>query len=87
MPMTYPERPPVSPLLAIPFGILAVSTASIFIRYAQTGGVPSIAIAAWRLSLATLILLPIVWLRYRPDLKRLAGRELALALLSGLFLA
>jgi drug/metabolite transporter (DMT)-like permease len=85
--MTHPERPAVPPLLAIPFGILAVSAASIFIRYAQAGGVSSIAIAAWRLSLATLILLPIVWLRYRSELKRLAGRELALALLSGLFLA
>jgi hypothetical protein len=38
--------------------ILATSTASIFIRYAQAAGAPSLVIAAVRLTIATLILAP-----------------------------
>jgi drug/metabolite transporter (DMT)-like permease len=79
--------PPIPPALAIPFGILAVSTASIFIRYAQADGAPSLVIAAWRLSLAALILAPIALLRYRAELKTLDRRGRVFALLSGLFLA
>lgn len=81
-----PRRPQVNPFLAIIFGILAVSTASIFIRYAQAYA-PSLVIAAWRLSLATLVLVPAALTRYRPELKRMTRKELALGLLSGAFLA
>jgi drug/metabolite transporter (DMT)-like permease len=81
------KRPLVSPALAIPFGILAVSTASIFIRYAQAAGVSSLVIAAWRLSLASLILAPLALFRYRNELGALDRRDLTLALLSGIFLA
>ncbi len=82
-----PSRPPIPPALAIPFGILAVSTASIFIRYAQADGAPSLVIAAFRLSIATLVLAPVALSRYRGELRNLKGRELSLALLSGFFLA
>jgi drug/metabolite transporter (DMT)-like permease len=81
-----PSRPQVNPFLAIFFGILAVSTASIFIRYAQAYA-PSLVIAAWRLTLATLALAPAVLIRSRPELKRMTRYELALGLLSGIFLA
>jgi len=81
------DRPLISPLLAIPFGILAVSTASIFIRYAQAENVSSLVIAAWRLTLASLILTPIVIGRHRDELRSLTHREIFLALLSGFFLA
>jgi len=85
--MSTPSRhPQVNPFLAIIFGILAVSTASIFIRYAQAFA-PSLVIAAWRLSLATLVLTPAALTRYRPELKRMTRNELALGLLSGIFLA
>ncbi len=82
-----PDRPIIPPLLAIPFGILAVSTASIFIRYAQAENVSSLVIAAWRLTLASLILAPLVLARHRDELRQLTRRELILALLSGFFLA
>ncbi len=86
--MTSPQnRPAISPAAAIPFGILAVSTASIFIRYAQTDGAPSLVIAAIRLSLATLVLSPLALFRHRHELRALQRRELGLALLSGLLLA
>lgn len=79
-------HPRVNPFLAIVFGILAVSTASIFIRYAQANA-PSLVIAAWRLSLATLVLAPTALTRCRSELKRITPKELALGLLSGVFLA
>ncbi len=68
-------------------GILAVSTASIFIKFSQNEGVSSIVIAAFRLALATLVLAPLALTRYRPQLLQLTIREWLLALLSGLFLA
>jgi drug/metabolite transporter (DMT)-like permease len=68
------------------FGILAVSTAAIFIRYAQAYA-PSLVIAAYRLALASLLLAPVAWLRCRKELLALSRQELGLALLSGLFLS
>lgn len=68
-------------------GIMAVSTAAIFIRFAQQEGAPSIVIAAARLTIASLVLAPFALTRYQTDLRRLHGREWVLALLSGLFLA
>jgi drug/metabolite transporter (DMT)-like permease len=78
--------------LVIAFGILAVSTASIFIRYAQAAGVPSLVIAAGRLLFASLILAPITVVTRRAELAQLgrgpSGRALlGLGLLSGGFLA
>jgi drug/metabolite transporter (DMT)-like permease len=67
-------------------GILAVSMASIFIRYAQVYA-PSLVIAAYRLSIATLVLAPFSLIRHRSELRSLSRLELGLALLSGFFLA
>lgn len=66
--------------------ILAVSTASIFIRFAQAEA-PSLVIAALRLTFATLLLAPIAWTRYRDELKSLRRAEVTLMVISGLFLA
>lgn len=68
-------------------GILAVSTAAIFIRLAQNEGAPSIVIAAARLGLASVILAPLALGRYRSELGRLEWKEWRLAILSGVFLA
>jgi drug/metabolite transporter (DMT)-like permease len=68
-------------------GILAVSTASIFIKFAQHAGAPSIVIAAFRLTLATLGLAPFALIRHRFALRQLTRREWFLVLLSGVFLA
>jgi drug/metabolite transporter (DMT)-like permease len=80
------EKPPVYMPLAIGIAILAVSTASILIRLAQQDA-PSITIAALRLTLATLVLAPVVLVRNRTELRSLTGRQLGLALISGVFLA
>lgn len=72
--------------MGLGLGLLAVSTASLFIRYAQADGAPSLVIAAWRLSLATLVLLPWVAGRHRAELRRLTAGEWSLVAASGIFL-
>jgi drug/metabolite transporter (DMT)-like permease len=80
------RQPRVSPILAIGFGILAVSTASIIIRYAQLY-TPSLVIAAYRLAIATVVLAPIGLIRHSSELRLRKRWEILLALISGLFLA
>lgn len=75
----------ISPILGLSFGILAVSTASIFIRFAQ-GQAPSLVIAAGRLSIATLLLAPFVMVRSWGELKSLSKRIFGFLILAGIFL-
>src|SRR6185369_9167424 len=72
--------------LALVIAILAVSTSSIFIRFAQEEA-PSLVIAALRLTFATLLLAPIALLRHRNELTSLTRNELTLGIFAGLFLA
>ena len=68
-------------------GILAVSTASLFIRFAQQDA-PSIVIAAYRLTLATVFLLPFALPRFSGEVIRaLKKKDVFLIILSGTFLA
>jgi drug/metabolite transporter (DMT)-like permease len=71
---------------ALGFALLAVSTASIFIRFAQQEA-PSLVIAAGRLAIASLVLAAPALARHREEIRRLGRRDLALAVLSGLALA
>jgi drug/metabolite transporter (DMT)-like permease len=80
------SAPRLSPLFGIAIGVAAISTASIFIRLAQTAGAPSLTIAALRLAFASLVLLPFAWLRCRAELATLSARDLLVCLLSGTFL-
>jgi drug/metabolite transporter (DMT)-like permease len=73
-------------LLSLGVGIIAISFASIFIRFAQDEGVPSLSIAAWRLIIASVVLLPYAWATRRDEIQSLTGREWVLLLVSGLFL-
>jgi len=68
-------------------GVLIVSTASILIRWAQAEGVPSLAIAAWRLTLASMVLLPLMWIKAGAEVRALPRGRLLLAAASGVFLA
>lgn len=76
----------ITPQLILIIGILAVSTASIFIRYSQEYA-SSLVVATYRLGIAALLLAPIALLTRRSELRRIRMRELRLALLSGVFLA
>ena len=71
---------------AIIIAIIAVSTASLFIRFAQQEA-PSLVIAALRLTFASLMLAPLALIRYKEELIALSKKEILLALLSGFFLA
>jgi drug/metabolite transporter (DMT)-like permease len=75
-----------APSLALGVAILAVSTASVFIRYAQAQA-PSLVIAAYRLTLAALILAPIAGLNNRAELRRLERADWRWAMGAGTFLA
>jgi len=81
------KKPPLPPHVGLMLGVFAVSTASIFIKFAQQQGVDSIVIAAFRLGIATIVVSPIVVIKYRNELLRLSFREIGISLLSGAFLA
>lgn len=67
--------------------ILAVSTASIFIRFAQADGAPSLVIAALRLTFAAFLLSPLALTRHWRALSNLSRRAILLSVLAGIFLA
>ena len=70
--------------LVLTIGVISVSTAAVFIRLADA---PSLVIAAYRLCLASLIIVPVAWARSGDELRRLSRQNILLALLSGAFLA
>lgn len=71
--------------LALLGAILAVSTSSIMIRFAQQEA-PSLAIAAYRLSMATLILIPAAWGK-RDEIRKISKKAWIWMGISGIFLA
>lgn len=78
--------PAMPPAVGILIGVAAVSTASIFVRFAQSAGAPSLAIAALRLTFASLVLLPFALARCRDEYRALSKRDVGAAVLSGAFL-
>lgn len=81
-----PPKPPFNPYAVLGIGVIAVSTASIFIRFAQSE-VNSIVIGAYRLTIAAAILSIPTLLRYRKPIIDLNWRDRILGLGSGIFLA
>lgn len=73
------------PAVILGIGIVAVSTASLFIRFAQESS-SSLVIAAGRMAVATLVLAPIALTGYRHELKAMSRRQLMLLALGGIFL-
>jgi drug/metabolite transporter (DMT)-like permease len=74
------------PYVALVVGVLAASTAAIFVRLAQAESAPSLVLAAARLCVATVILTPIVWRRHRHDVRAVSLSDLKWALVSGVVL-
>jgi len=76
--------------LSLPFAlltaILAVSTSSVLIRFAQADA-PSLVIAALRLTCAVVLLAPLALTRHREELQNLRRSEIVLGAISGIFLA
>jgi len=73
-------------LLSLGIGIVAISCASILIRFALAEGVPALSVAAWRLIFASLVLLPYAWATRRDEIRDLSRREWALLTAAGVFL-
>jgi len=63
-----------------------MSASAILIRLARSASAPALIIAAYRLSFASLLLLPYALIRHRADLVRLGRRDWLAALTSGAFL-
>ncbi len=78
------SRLPIGAVLA--FAIVAAAFSSIFIRFAQSEA-SSLVIAAYRLAIASLLLSPILVLRYRSELRSLSRSDSRYSLAAGLFLA
>lgn len=76
----------ITPFIGLFFGILSVSTASIFIRFAQNEA-SSIVIAAIRLSTASLLITPVAYFQYKKHLFDITKKELLFLILSGFFLS
>lgn len=83
--MNRSTQPEIPPMLGLVFAILAVSTSSLFIRLAQTEA-PSLAIAAWRLTLASCVLVPLAWGRNKAEIRGLRRKTVGLLILAGIFL-
>jgi len=78
------STPSFNPYVVLICGILGVSTGSIFARLADA---PALVTAAYRVGLASLILIPLAYWRARDELRNLSFHDIKLGILSGLFLA
>lgn len=81
-----PSPKNLNPIIATLAGIVFVSTASLFIRFAQAEA-SSLVIAAARLTIASLVLVPLALVRNSKAPVHLTWQEWGKGLLSGLFLA
>ena len=66
--------------LIVLLGVLGVSASSVLVRLSTA---PSLILVFYRVGMATLLLAPWVWLRYRQEVKKLSAREVLLCLGSG----
>lgn len=74
----------LKPYVTLFAGVLAVSFAAVFIRLAEA---PPLVIAAYRLTIAAVILIPVAAVRSGSSLKKLSRRDVFLVLLSSVFVA
>lgn len=78
---------PFVPYLALAIAVITVSSSAPMIREAQAEGIPSLAIAAWRLAIAAAVLLLVSRLRGIRWPEKVRRREIRWLLISGVFLA
>jgi drug/metabolite transporter (DMT)-like permease len=75
------------PFAVLAVGVVAVSTASILIRYAQSAGMGELAIAAYRLLFAAVLLTPFALAVGVRALRTFIGRDWVRIALAGILLA
>jgi drug/metabolite transporter (DMT)-like permease len=76
--------PPFNPYAVLIIGIIGVSTGSIFARLADA---PALVIAAYRMGLTALILIPLAAWKAGDELRSLSVHDIKFTILSGFFLA
>ena len=70
-------------VLPLIISIIAISFAAIFVKWSHA---PATILSMYRMILATLLLLPVVWIK-RAEFKKLTNREWLLLFVAGMFLA
>lgn len=75
----------VNPYLILIFSLAAGSFAAIFMRFALNAGMPPLLVAAGRLAIGTLILTPMVFTQYLPELRAIPRSDLWLAIGAGVW--
>jgi len=65
-------------------GVVGVSFSAIFVKFSTA---PSAVLAFYRMLFSAVLLLPVVWLRYRDELRALTKENIVLCMISGFFLA
>ena len=78
---------PWLPFVVLGAALFIVSSAAILIRFAQAEGVPSITIAAWRLTIAAAFLCPLAWKTASKEIRKFQKQDWILGSAAGLFLA
>jgi len=81
------RRPAPRPYLVLAVGVIAVSSAAILVSLARAQGVPALAIAALRMAVAALVVVPIALAGCRAEIRGLRGIDVLLAACSGILLA
>ncbi len=81
-----------SPKAWVPYAVLGaavliVSSAAILIRVAQSEGVQSLTIAAWRLTIAAALLGPLTWAKASKEIIAMRNQDWLLGIAAGIFLA
>jgi Predicted permease, DMT superfamily len=74
----------INPKIALMLGVLGVSFSSVFIKYSNA---PSMVIAAYRLGWTVFILLPVVGIKFRGEIRKLSKNDVLWNAVSGFFLA
>lgn len=74
----------VNPKVMLMLGVLGISFSAVFIRESNA---PSLVIATYRLGWTVFILLPIVGIKFRDELRNLKQRDVSWCVVSGFFLA
>ena len=70
--------------IVLAIGVISVSFAAIFIRLADA---PPLVIAAYRLCLSSIIIVPVAWVRSGEEIHRLPWQYLIMTVIAGAFLA
>jgi len=76
----------INPALVLLIGVISVSSASIFVRFAQIN-VPSLVIATYRMTFATLLIIPFSLKAVKNEWHKLSRGKIILLVFSGFFLA